>query len=92
MPKLGLQSPFKSGSALDVARQALALSEKGLKNRGYKNSHGHNEAIYLEYLQEIVDTGQSLADRLIVQFHAHDGDVRFLYDAYAIHEQESLHL
>ena len=42
---------------LDLAKECLALSEAGLKRRGFLDSDGRDEARYLEPLQEIVARG-----------------------------------
>lgn len=34
-PRLGLQTPFRGGTLLDVARKAVAIAKGGLERRGY---------------------------------------------------------
>jgi glutamate--cysteine ligase len=79
-PLLGLQTPFRSGTLLDVAREVLQLAEQGLKNRARSDGAGGDETQFLAYLQKVVADGQSPAEALVKKFHEEwNGDVREAY-------------
>ena len=54
---------------LDLAKECLALSEAGLKRRGFLDSDGRDETRYLEPLQEIVARGTTPAEELLEKYH-----------------------
>ena len=79
-PLLGLQTPFRSGTLLDVAREVLKLAEQGLKNRARSDGAGGDETQFLAYLQKVVADGKSPAEALVKKFHEEwNGDVREAY-------------
>ena len=79
-PLLGLQTPFRSGTLLDVAREVLHLAEQGLKNRARSDGAGGDETQFLAYLQKVVADGKSPAEALVKKFHEEwNGDVREAY-------------
>ena len=63
-PRLGLQTPFMGTTLQDIARNALALSEAGLRRRGLLDARGNDESLYLEPLHEIAESGLNWALRL----------------------------
>ena len=70
-PRLGLEASIAGRPLRDVARDALAISEAGLKARGL------GEEVYLAPLQEIVASGMTQADRILAMFHGPwQGDAR----------------
>jgi len=62
-PRLGLQASIAGRSLRDVALDALAISEAGLKARGL------GEEQYLAPLHEIAQSGMTQADRILEMFH-----------------------
>ncbi len=68
-PRHGLKLPFRNGSLLDLAREALEISVAGLRRRAERNADGQDESHFLDVLQEIVDSGKSAADRKLELFH-----------------------
>jgi len=57
--RTGMQTPFRDGTVLDIARDVLKIAKKGLQNRGY------NETRFLQELEKIVATGRTPADALL---------------------------
>ena len=49
----------------DLTRQVLAISEGGLNRRARLDGSGASEAQYLAPLREIVQSGQTQAERLL---------------------------
>lgn len=81
VPKMGLQTPFRNKTLREVALAALAISREGLKTRARKNSHGENESVFLQELDNFARTGRSNADRLISDFTGKwDGDILQAYN------------
>ncbi len=63
--KTALDTPFRNGTVLDIARQAVDIAELGLKNRGQENGIGEDERIFLAELRDIADSGMTRAARLL---------------------------
>ncbi len=84
VPRLGLKTPFRDSTAGDVAREAVAIAEKGLQRRAIVDKSGDDERKHLAALVEIVAEGRSPADRLLAAY-ADDwhGDIDRLFDAHA---------
>ena len=70
----------------DLAREAVALSEAGLKQRARPGSGGlvPDETHFLNALQESVETGQAQADEMLDLYHgAWNGDLDQVFKDYA---------
>ncbi|MBL8575333.1 MAG: glutamate--cysteine ligase [Hyphomicrobiaceae bacterium] len=82
--RTALKTPFRTGTVRDVARQVVALAREGLKRRGNLTSMGTDEAIYLAPLEEIVETGETLAERMLARFYGEwGGQIDPVFEAYA---------
>ena len=80
VPQSGLDTPFRTGTLLDMARDVLAMAEQGLKNRARSDGAGGDETMFLAYLQQIIAEGQSPAARLVDKYrHEWDGDISRIY-------------
>jgi glutamate--cysteine ligase len=69
VPKLALRATIGGRAARDVARDALALSRAGLGRRGYRDPAGRDETHHLDYADEIVASGRTVAERLLERYH-----------------------
>ena len=79
-PVSGLKTPFRGGTLHDMARDVLGFAAQGLKARNRSDGAGGDETTFLAYLQQIVETGQTPADRLLEKFHGEwQGDVTHIY-------------
>ncbi len=75
VPRLGLQTPFRKGTVLDIARPVLDIAEAGLRARDYNNLFD-DETTFLRPLKEYVERGRSAADDLLARYHGEwGGDV-----------------
>jgi glutamate--cysteine ligase len=84
VPRLGLQAPFRGGTVQDVAREAVAIAEQGLKRRGQLDQDGDDERKYLAPLLQIAAEGRAPCDRLLHDFETvWKGDIDRLFDAHA---------
>ncbi|MBF9231763.1 glutamate--cysteine ligase [Microvirga alba] len=68
VPKLALKARIAGRSAQDVARDALALSRAGLARRAYLDAAGQDETRHLDYADEIVTSGRTMAERLLERY------------------------
>jgi glutamate--cysteine ligase len=69
VPKLALKASIAGRSARDIAREALVLSQAGLKRRAYRDEAGRDETRHLDYVEEIVTSGRTQAERLLERYH-----------------------
>ncbi len=85
VPRTALQTGFRGGTVLDIARELLPLSRAGLKARARLNDSGEDERIYLGTLEEIVEEGRTRAERLLDRYQNewnNDIDQLFVDQAY----------
>jgi glutamate--cysteine ligase len=68
VPVKALATPFRDGTLREVARNVLAISRKGLKNRGRLNSEGFDEAEFLAPLEEVVARGTTSAEEMVKSY------------------------
>jgi glutamate--cysteine ligase len=84
VPRTALNTPFRRGKVLDVAREMVALSAEGLKRRRRQDDAGNDESVYLAPLQETVATGKTPAELLLREFETEwKGDIDELFRRYA---------
>ena len=84
VPKQALHLPFRGGTVLDLARRALEISRDGLRRRAARNADGQDETLFLDVLQEIVDSGKTAAERKLDLFHGQwNGNVDPVFAAFA---------
>ena len=82
----GLQAKVGDISMHDVAREALAISEAGLRVRARAGAGGliPDETHFLNALKESVDSGKVPADELLDQYHGDwAGDLTRIYAEYS---------
>ncbi|WP_208432588.1 glutamate--cysteine ligase [Bartonella taylorii] len=80
VPKEGLRTPFRQTIILEIARQAVAISRKGLKNRWKYDADGFDETNFLDSLEEVITMGQTDADKFLSLYHSiWDGTVEPLF-------------
>ena len=86
VPRMGLSAPWCGHTARELARDVLSIAEAGLRARARRNAAGEDETKYLAPLWEIVETGQTLADRwraaLLREWR---GDMRRVFAASALY-------
>lgn len=76
----GLQGEAGGVRLLDVAREAVAIAEGGLRARALAGEGFADEAGHLEVLAESVTSGRTVADLLLERFHGPwEGDLRRIY-------------
>jgi len=65
VPADGLAAPFRSGTALDLAREALRISGEGLAHRNRLDAEGRDERIFLAPLERTLARGTTPAEELL---------------------------
>lgn len=65
----GLQASWRSQTLQDLALACLELSRAGLERQSCQWARGLNEAIFLDGLEKIILSGQTLAEQLLQQWH-----------------------
>ena len=85
VPVHALEARIAGRDLVDVARDVIAVSREGLRRRAMTDTDARNEAKYLEPLDEIAESGQTAADRLLAAYHgAWGGDISAVYEATAL--------
>ncbi|MBA2126864.1 glutamate--cysteine ligase [Hyphomicrobium methylovorum] len=69
VPKEGFAAKLRGRSVREITRDALAISRLGLQNRGRRNEQGADETVYLEPLDYIVASGQTVSDDLLQRYN-----------------------
>jgi glutamate--cysteine ligase len=84
VPRTALATPFRSATLLEIAREVVRISRKGLWRRRLINGASQDESVYLEPLQHVVAGGRTLADELIAKFQGPwGGDIDHVFEEYA---------
>lgn len=84
VPKRGLSTPFRNQTVQDLAKQATRIATLGLKNRARLNSRSEDETIFMDFVEEASETGQSPADELMLRLdRTWKGEINRIYAEYA---------
>ena len=84
VPRLGLKTPFRAGTLIDVGRDVVGLALGGLKRRARLDRNRDDERKALQPLVEILEAERSGADRLLADFSGPwAGDIDRVFDANA---------
>jgi len=73
VPRLGLDARLGARSMREIARDALSISARGLRNRRQINVRSQDETVYLAPLEEIIATGRTVADDLLLRYETEWG-------------------
>jgi glutamate--cysteine ligase len=68
VPRLGLATPFRTGTVQDIARETLKIARAGLAKRDRRGAEGRDETSTLGPLEDIVASGRTLSDRMLAQY------------------------
>jgi len=82
----GLQAEVGGIKMMDLARQAVGISQLGLTARGRSGAGGLvlDETHFLNALQDSLETGQTPADELLARYHGDwQGDLTRIYEEYS---------
>lgn len=84
VPKQALDTPFRNGTVLDVARETVALASEGLKRRAFMSDGGLDERVHLAPIEEGLAAGTCPADILLQRYEGSWGqDLSRMFADYA---------
>jgi glutamate--cysteine ligase len=66
--RLGLQAPVGNRSLREVALDVLQSARRGLQRQQQQNQRGLDETVYLDGIEEIAESGVTLAERLLARW------------------------
>lgn len=69
VPSLGLRAPIHGRSAGAVARDVVAIAQRGLKQRARLDKAGNDETVFLTELDQIAQSGRTPAQALLDKWH-----------------------
>jgi glutamate--cysteine ligase len=68
VPRLGLATPFRNVTVLDIAKDLVVMARDGLKRRAIAGNGSVDESGYLGPLEETVAIGRTPAENLLHQY------------------------
>jgi glutamate--cysteine ligase len=68
VPRTALRTPFRRTTVLELARQALAIAQAGLKRRAFIDAEGRDESIFLEPVAAILRSGLTPAEEMLARY------------------------
>ena len=84
VPEKALSAEFRGRPLREVAREVLAISRLGLKNRERRNRDGFDETHFLAPLEEVVARGTTSAEEMTNAFHTRwGGSIEPVFQEYA---------
>ncbi len=84
VPKLALHVPFRNGTLRDLAREAVKIAAAGLQRRARLNAKGIDESRFLDPLIDVVESGQTAAERKLELFRGEwGGDIDRVFREFA---------
>ncbi|MGJ8533842.1 MAG: glutamate--cysteine ligase [Alphaproteobacteria bacterium] len=84
VPKTALNTPFRRGTVLDVAKRVVTLSHQGLRRRSQLNGAGFDEGQYLTPIDETVASGKTPAEIMLGKYHGEwGGNIDRVFDDFA---------
>ena len=63
--RVGLKTPWRDGTLLELARSCLELADAGLQRESRRRNSCLSEAAFLNNLRELIDGGETLAEQLL---------------------------
>jgi glutamate--cysteine ligase len=73
VPDAGIAAPFRNTTLRELAREVIAISRLGLKNRAKLNRDGYDETSFLSTLDEVVSRGTTSAQEMLSAYHTRWG-------------------
>lgn len=83
VPMMGLETDIQSQTFQELAKQVLAISDRGLRNRARLSSSGDTEQGFLNSVWEVAESGMTIADRILQDLNGKwGGDVSKVFEDY----------
>jgi glutamate--cysteine ligase len=68
VPRTALRTPIRNTTALEIARQALAIAQAGLQRRAHLDQEGRDESKFLDPIDAILREGCTPAEELLSRY------------------------
>ena len=82
VPRTALATPFRGGTAMEIARDAVKIATAGLVSRDRLDEHRHNEVVHLAPLEETLRLGKTPAERWLDLYRGEwGGDLTRIFEA-----------
>ncbi|TWF57350.1 glutamate--cysteine ligase [Neorhizobium alkalisoli] len=83
VPSKGFDATICGASVLDIAKEAVAISRRGLKARSRLNAQSEDESIFLAPLDDVLSSGKTLAQQMLAQYEGEwNRSVEPVFEAY----------
>jgi glutamate--cysteine ligase len=84
VPVQALKTKFRDRTVCDIAREALQISQAGLKARDIRDANNMSEAHFLETLDEIIEENRTPAEELLEAYRTRwNGDIDHVFAEYS---------
>ena len=84
VPLKGMDLVINNNSIKDYAKELIAISKKGLKNRKMHDSSGNDETGYLNQLEEIAHSGKNQASEMLSIWNDNNEEgIKKIYEKYS---------
>ncbi len=84
VPRMALNTPFRTMKMLDIAREVLAISRSGLKARNRLDRFGGNEEHFLNRIEATLEAGRTPAEELLDQYNGTwHGNINRIFEDHA---------
>ncbi|AKK20523.1 glutamate--cysteine ligase [Candidatus Liberibacter africanus] len=70
VPSQGMKATINGQSLKSIATQIITFSKNGLKNRSKKNHLQEDETIFLQPLEQIINSNQTTSDEMLAAFNS----------------------
>lgn len=67
--RYGLKTPFRDGILQDIAAELLMIATSSLQEQFLNGDSGSDESCFLRFFDEIVSSGETLAEQLLSNWH-----------------------
>lgn len=67
--RCGLATHVQGRSLQDIAQDVIDIATAGLRRRAHLNAQGHDETHFLDPIRDIIDSGQTAAERLLERYN-----------------------
>jgi glutamate--cysteine ligase len=73
VPRLGFKAEIRGRKVRGLARDILSLARHGLARRAHLDRSGRDETHFLDALEDLVESGETPAERLLRRYHGEWG-------------------
>jgi glutamate--cysteine ligase len=83
-PRTALATPFRKGTLLDIAKEAVEISSSGLRERGHDDLVSGDESLFLQPLRDILGANETRATQMLRDFETRwQGSIDPIFREYA---------